>query len=237
VRRQFLMAWWILLLGCLVRETTLLFMPVLAYVQHVSSHLRKWTAFVSLALLGFFLFFLWYSGSTDSLHFNLTTRLTGWTKNFSDYRHVSETLILPVLVLGWPSIVYLRNRKDITQQYPYLSRMVIPFVIANTLIVWTMATAREARLYFLPVLLMLPLIIPYLGVEVKRMWKTLIDDTRVAMISLFGAAIIAMILYQPTIGNTGILFKTYAFWYLTGCILMLFTHQKERPMTTATGLP
>ena len=227
VQGQYVLIWSCLVAACLIRETSLLFLPVTAYLLY---RLRNWAfvpagLFVGSAATGAVLLLGWYlppEQLSATVEYAEQRRFAHWMINFGTPSRISESLWLPVFILG-PFVYLLWQYWTRLTQQPLQRYFVHSFVflaLVNTLLVWVAAITAEARLFLPPVLLILPVLAPVwdaLGmhtVQALKNWQW--SDLAVTGISILAV----QLLYHPSVGGTGYAFRAYALaWTLAMVVL------------------
>ena len=180
---------WFILWFCvamLARETSALLIPSLLWLNHASSPNDRarstgasgWGRLAGMIAIGsplliyvlFLAFYLPHSGIVESSRSDLGGRLSFFDSNFKDGDMAGESLSYCYLALGLP--LFLLGRYAISSeclpQYQRLIRAVLIALVVNTAAVFVAAKAREARLFALPLLLVLPLLGRVWLVELRR---------------------------------------------------------------------
>ena len=227
VRRRFVLGWLCLVAACFIRETSVLYLPVVAYLLYrladrrvLSSGLYVGTAAAAAAAL------LWLYLPAEQLEatvaFTQRRRFTAWAGNFSTGSRISESLCLPLFILG-PFLLLLRwHWREVT--HGLTPRCFVHGFIAlglvNTLVVWVAATAAEARLFMLPVFLILPVLAPVWDRFGQRLTGLAVYWRRQDWFVLLFIIALVQLLYYPTVGGTGYAFRAYAVGWTVGMYLL-----------------
>ncbi|WP_116106001.1 hypothetical protein [Lewinella sp. IMCC34191] len=214
--------------ACVVRETSLLCLPVLAYLLWQRTSWSPVGAIIACGFAGLAALLFLYSYvpndlAQESMAFTQTTRFFAWRANFRDYVRINETLILTIIILAPFLLLAYRYREEI-RQTPVQRDLVysaIFLALSNTTAVYITAMAREARLLLLPLLPLLPVVSPFLQQEWTGgtlRWQTY--SVREWCAALLGA-IVATLLYQPSVGGTGYFYRFYVFCWV-GIWILIF---------------
>lgn len=156
-------------LALIARETTIILFPALLMVgiQQFGGQFRKALGkmFVMLGipilLYAIFLFFyIPYRGLEDASSKDFASRLQFFNENFKNAEMAGESLSFLYLSIGL-SIFLIATyaiRGDLSKVNRVLVRGFLLTMFLNTLVILLATKAREARLFFLPVLLISPLL-------------------------------------------------------------------------------
>jgi len=174
--------WWLCLLlfsfALIARESTLLLFPSLAWVTIAhgrGSMMQRWTRAGSFAVpLIIFALFLWVflrlSGLVEGTRDDLQGRWEFFEFNFANGDMAGESLCFAFLALGLPLFLLARYVVSVHCSVVHKQWMQA-FLIAlllNTAVVFVAAKAREARLFALPLLMLLPLLGAAWRTEMER---------------------------------------------------------------------
>ncbi len=172
-RNTFAFVLW-LSLAMLARESSVILFPSLLwlYFYRARSHPEgKWNsaamlraALAFLAPLLVYGLFLWiylpYTGTLDDSQRDLMGRFSFFDMNFADGDMSGESLSFAFLAMGLPVFLLLRyalRPACTTENKKWIKAMLIGLVL-NTAVVLVATKAREARLFVLPLLLVMPLL-------------------------------------------------------------------------------
>ena len=166
----------------LARETSVLLLPSLLWLasaaQRNAEAERRGKRLLRLAVLAtpllvyvaFLWFYLPHAGIVDSSHADLSGRFAFFDENFKDGDMSGETLCFAFLALGLPVFLIARYALSpmCTDDHKRWIKAFVIAVVLNTAVVLVATKAREARLFALPLLLVLPLLGRAWSVEVGR---------------------------------------------------------------------
>ena len=217
VQRRFVVGWLSLLAACLIRETSILYLPVVFYLLY---RLAGWrvlpaglyvltAATVSAALL-------WLYLPIDQLEataaYARQRRFMHWIINFGTPARFSESLWLPVFILGPFVLLLWRHWQEVTRRsvHRYFAHGFIFLAVVNTVLVWIAAITAEARLLMLPVFLALPILAPVWDTLAHRLHTLPTYWQRRDWWLLLGTVLLVQLLYHPTVGGTAYAFRAYA---------------------------
>lgn len=214
----------LLLLSCICRETSIVFFLIIIYNEYKNKGIRslfstKIIVSISFIVISYLLYLKLYLPDyilVKSKNFLLEERLQAWKGNFGTKRKFSESVSIIFTQLSMITLLLtrkIRKSKDLETEEWY--KFLLVFLYFNCLIICFTGLVREARLIFLPMLLIIPLmqtefkmIVQILPKLIQR--KSLIDNILVITFSFF----IAFIFYKPFTNGTGIIYKLYMFIYL-----------------------
>ncbi len=215
--------------ACIVRETSVLFLPILAYLLGQRAGWPAWKAVAAAGLAGgaAALFVWWYVPA--ELAEKTTLLQPGTTpvrleSNFADYARTSETLVLTLVILVPFLGVAYRYRDEIHRQpLPReLAYAALYLCLINTAAVYVAALAREARLLVLPLLPLLPVVAPFLVRACRRgalRWR---EYSGLAWVVALAVALGVTLAYRPSVGGTGYFYRAYVFCWVAAWALVLF---------------
>lgn len=159
--KKHLIASVIFLLACITRETSLIFIIIVAafLIHEKQLQFSKVIIWIMPVLL-YALFINQYMESSllvQSKDFLLEHRFFAWRNNLFPFHNFRETSTVVFLMTGIP-ILLLRQNSTGDQRLQFWSRISIGLIVFNCLIVLISGLVREARLLFLPLILALPLV-------------------------------------------------------------------------------
>ena len=206
-------------LACITRETSFLFYPIFAIHLLKGPNIKsiiKPSIILLIPPLAYLLVMKAITGSNSNListYYLVNTRFYFWKYNFSDAYKSFETFYTIIITTGIPFFLFFIKKVKLQysqEQYLKISKIIF---ILNTLLVLISARAREARLFFIPVLLFIPLLPYYIDYfySILRSYKSILNKY-LAIILLSG--MVLSILYDPDIGFASYFFKMYGFIYL-----------------------
>lgn len=207
--------------SCVIRETSVLFLPVYALLLHHTLPPSKrrvgWLVpGLAVALAGAILYVYASSLLVASAEFTVRNRVYAWQENLSSWARISEALWLPVLILlpGWLLLrshapLIGRHTATVPAAAAVLRYSYLPLCIINTLLVWFLAKANEPRLFILPLLLVLPLTPPVVARWLSQPRLLLAGWSVPDWCTTLLAVLLVQLLYQPSVGGTGYAFRAY----------------------------
>jgi hypothetical protein len=218
-------------LSCITRETSLIFFPfLLVYDYYINKNSIYQIANWIFSILFYYLFLLWFLDETtitSSKNFIINKRFYAWQSNFKDFNVFRETTtitsimtLLPIFLL----VIKLRNENSKLEKI--LTLNIIGLIVLNSVIVLTTGLAREARLFFPPLLIGIPSIYKEIKVSYIVVKENIVAyklHSKQILLILLTSFTIAFIWYKPMTSGTGIIFKFYVFFYF--CIF--FTLMKS----------
>jgi hypothetical protein len=156
-------------LACVARESSLFLLPGLFFIQHHVFKIQwkqQWKTILSFfVVFGLYLVFRFYQAEALGLNSSaekqdFMARFIALKTNFGGFAPVQNTIMsMLVVMLPWFYLV-LWNRKHQPQIFKQNRRFYVAFTLAmliNTPIVLLLTNAREVRLFFLPILFLLPI--------------------------------------------------------------------------------
>lgn len=213
-RRRYGAAWGVLLLACITRETSLLFLPV--FFMHEWRWKKSWwIGRWGLLPLAYGLWLWWWlPGSllNEGIHFTVERRFQAYQINFRTWREAVESVMCAFLVLALPLRLAWQRRHTADPQLRFYLLAFGYLVLVNSALVWWAALAREARLFALPLIAwwpLAPLLLP--ADPLKKLWRA--PPTR-HLLGLGLGLLVSVLLYQPSVVGTGYLFRAYALGYI-----------------------
>ena len=215
-RRYFLAGSILFVAACCARETSLFFLPLWGwyFAKKYRSPLFTLLAVGGIALAyGLLLWIFWGQDHLPAaLNYARSERFAHWRYNLQNFRYIRETTGVVVLVLGIPLWALLHYRKPLlssekTGSFWWFS---IGLLVFNTIIVVLATRVREARLLYLPVLIMLALLAPYWNPLLANARQWIARRRKGAILLLVGVASVFTWWYWPTVNGTGYLFRAYA---------------------------
>lgn len=226
------------LLACIARETSFIFLPLIAW-KWCRTGPRWGSALIwLLAVALYFVFLRAYLDEQlirDSREFLLQRRFYAWQDNFGTFQAFRESTTVMVLLMGIP-LLLLRGK--IRREPPgsdrgRLVQMAVAMILVNGVIVAVAGLLREARLLFLPLIVAGPL----LAAEFQATYRFLLHRLRqprfkVEGVNLMVSLALAFFWYTPTVVGTGYIFKIYAV-----CYLWVFGELLWRDLLVARGTP
>ncbi|WP_156825902.1 hypothetical protein [Lewinella cohaerens] len=155
-------------------------------------------------------------------------RFLHWQNNFLGFNRFRESLTILFIMTGAYTYMLLIKKGTSSKTLKYWCLFSIFFIIINVAVVSFSALIREARLLFLP----LVFIIPFVQNEFKKTLIRIPQEIKHLGISkllttLLFSFTISFIWFTPNTNGTGYFYKTYAFFYITIFILVLFNHRKH----------
>ena len=227
VRGKYTLTWCCLVAACLIRETSLLFLPLTAYLSY---RLWGWSLvpaglYAVSAAAGAMLLLGWYLPAEQlsaTAEYAQQRRFVHWVINFGTPARFSESLCLPAFILG-PFVYLLWTYWDRVTRTPlcrYFAHSFIFLSLINTVLVWVAAITAEARLFLPPVLVILPVLAPIWDIVGKNVGKAIgkwrRNDSLVAVVAI----VAVQLLYHPSVGGTGYAFRAYALVWTLGMIVL-----------------
>lgn len=206
----------LLCVGCIIRETSVLFLPVYVAMFWNTPKLRN-SSIILLAIAAFLIactaVYL-YAGHeliAESYAINTGGRWTNWKVNFADYAAASEVIWLTLFILGPSAFIVIRNWPALTasKTSSVLIYCYVYLVATNTLLVYLTAYAREARLLLLPNLIVFFLLAPFWQ-QYLRVGKQQYQKFNFSIPLLLLLIILVPLSYIPSVGGTGYIYRFYA---------------------------
>ena len=241
INRHWFLATFFLTGACIVRETSLLYIPAFIYLTlkfRIAGLMSTLAASMMIIVVSFATVILYSGGPLieKSLAVNTSHRWQNFHVNFGTWQNFSETLTLILFVLG--PFFYLCYRYGNTllacQKKKVLLYSFLGLTVVNTSLVCITAYVREARLLVIPVLLILP-VLPEIWTDatkkITNFIKTDFGLTDVVLI-LLGSGVF-MSFYQPTVGGTGYAFKAYG--VIWTCCMYLLVRSTSKCKSLAEG--
>ncbi len=225
-------------LACIIRESSLFFLPVLMYLLSRYAYWSPWKAVATVAVTAclsvLFLYLYLPEEVVDAtVAFSHKQRFGAWRENFGTLSDASETLVLTVIILVPFAAVAWRFRSQIGNNALHKDLVYCSLFVAlvNTPIVYAAALAREARLLVLPLLPLLPVVCPIL----LQCWKRGdVASQKISLLQGVGALLLGLavaLIYQPSVGGTGYFYRAYVFVWVAGwspLLLRLVTNRLEQ---------
>ncbi len=249
--KRFLLFTLLLSMAMLARETSLLLFPSFAWLlwngaNEQQTTIKRWARIIMLAApLTAYVIFLWlylpHAGLVEDSGSDLAGRLQFFDENFKNGDMAGESLCFAFLALGLPCFLLARYALGEVCTPEHL-RWIKAFLIAlvlNTAVVFAATKAREARLFALPLLLVLPLLGRVWSVELARhggwggMFRFMRQWHYVLLFGLF-AGILVLITEHVFILSDGVpsenLFHEYflAQSLFMACCILSDAHRRER---------
>ena len=219
----------LLCIACIIRETSVLFLPVYVALFWSKTTLRNYAllllAIAALVIACTTVYI--YAGPeliAESYAINTGGRWMNWQVNFADYAAASEVIWLTLFILGPSAFIVIRNWPALHAQkfssvliYCYLY-----LIASNTVLVYLTAYAREARLLLLPNLVVFSLLAPYwrqyVRVARQRYQKVNVNLPLAALL-----VVMVPLSYIPSVGGTGYFYRFYALLWTIAMIIMYKT--------------
>lgn len=222
-------------IAVLTRETSIILIIPFYYLH------SKFFTYKSLLVNKFFKFsipvlvylvyrvILWRINGTQWEMEEWSFRFSGLKDNFLNYERTVETITM-FLVHTLLPIILIFNVHTLasSKEFIHKKNAFLLAIILNTFVVLLFASARESRLFMLPLLIISPWIGSYLLIknynfQLSMKWLVLI----VSYILFYG---FAFYVYAPTIrnGENG-LFQWYVYFYFMFCISLFVFSKDERP--------
>ncbi|MDX1408373.1 MAG: hypothetical protein R3330_09570 [Saprospiraceae bacterium] len=216
----------ILGIGMIARETTVLFLPMfLVYTWKYGTPSRLLNGVWVLPVLCYVTWLMLMDRTMldQTVAFTLDGRFLGWKSNFANPQMTAETVSVIFMVVGLPCALLVARWKSLIQNHEHrlIALQVVFLIIVNTILVSVAAASREARLFFLPMIVLYPLLIKEASIllhAVRSAWRQPI--LTITAISLAFAA--GLFVYTPSLGGTGIVYKVYFIGYTTVFMLFIF---------------
>lgn len=213
-----------LLLCCICRETSVIFFLLILFNEYSKNGVRS---LVSAKLIGSILFILiTYSFFiniyvpedilTKSRSFLLERRFMAWKENFGNFIRLRESISIIFIQLSLVTLILSRKiRKSTNLNTKVWYKFLLAFLYSNCIIVCFTGLVREARLIFLPMILIIPLLQSDFRQIMKIMPSLILRSTFVkSFIIIILCYIIAFVWFTPYSNGTGLIYKTYFFVYL-----------------------
>jgi hypothetical protein len=124
------------------------------------------------------------------------------------------------------SLIKLLNTKSSKRKKSWYLTL-ISFIIINLIIVSFTGLIREARLLFIPIIIVLPFIADEIWQSISKSMLVK-KPSKTSLISLIGASLIAFVFYTPNTHGTGYLYKIYALFYFLILFEILFNDRAIR---------
>jgi hypothetical protein len=207
--------------SCITRETSLIFFPFLLiydYFINKNNIIRIMYWIFPIVIYGLFL--LWFLDETTittSKNFMATKRFYAWQSNFKNFNTFRETTtITSVMTLIPISLLVMKLQNEDSRLIRFLTANIFGLIVLNTVLVLTTGLAREARLFFPPLLIAIPVIYREIKVSYIILKNSIVEQNLISKQTLFiviSSFIIGFIWYTPMTVGTGIIFKFYVFIY------------------------
>ncbi|WP_090169865.1 EpsG family protein [Neolewinella agarilytica] len=221
IRKQTLLSAIFFSLAIVCRETSVLLLPIYAMASIRNGSMTGitstlfWLTPIGLAAAMIFLY-VDFDLLIANTEFTKSQRFTAAKVNFADFTKTRETIGTLVLTTGFAGFLVWTFAKSIVATSPLHRLLVQGFwylLVVNTLLVSFSATAREARLFYLPTIIAIPLLAPF--------WPNVFNSittqfSRKNAFSLLGAIVIAIIMalaYKSSLNGTGHVYRLYALFY------------------------
>lgn len=228
LRSKLILSGFFFFIAIVIRETSILFLPFFAAFLFFEKEIGVFRAILYpvllvLSAIATVVFLTDSQLIQDSLVINATHRWSNWQVNFSDVKATSETLWLTILICA-PSawICYSFQNRLVKNKLAF--QMILWWIVTllfNTILVYVSAYAREARLLFLPNLIVLPVLATYWQELITRIRLADLMTVRTFGVILFAAAF-AQITYIPSVGGTGYVYRLYLLlWTLFATVLVV----------------
>lgn len=232
-----------LTLACIARETSFIFLPlVVIHDFFVAKKPLKKVLLWGIPIVGYPVFLYSYLDNTllnRSKDFLVEKRFYVWIENFKNWQAIRESTTILALMTALPMLLLYQKYK--TTQVPemrYWSRVAMILIVANCLIVVTTGLVREARLFFVPLVLAIPII----HSEIKKSWHLLtkkennsnyLKNGGIVLISF----VLAFVWFSPLAVGTGYIYKMYGFvYFLIFLKLLMLELDKKNKHLASTRL-
>jgi len=219
-------------LACICRETSLLYLPILLFLSSKSQQFVTGVTILSTVVLLYVLFLILYlpeSVIDDTITFTRTKRIYAWQENFQDWQRAREAITVMILTISIPCLLLFRMRQRLHANKDMI-RILLSFILINAIIVLAFTTAREARLFFLPLIFAAPYLARSFRESVSSVWLKLSTQKTIYTVIIASLSIgIAFFWYTPSTYGTGYVFRSYAVFYF-GFVLsefILITNQRD----------
>ncbi len=207
-------------LACISRETSFIFLPfAIAYEWHCrgvsSTGLIVWG--IPIALYASYLYlYLGPEVLAISGEYLQNNRFHAWQNNLQDFETVREAVTISSAMISLPLLLlfrkYKKGREDKKIRFLIVCASIL--IIENFALVWLSALVREARLFFIPLILAIPLFRTEIRWMVLSLWDKYFNKlTPPRASSVLLSAFITFIWYTPQTTGTGYIFKAYLFLF------------------------
>lgn len=209
-------------LASIIRETSLLYLVFIFTYYILNKELTINRAL--LFLLPLLLYLAFISIYLDKMEINgleadTVARTEAFFYNISIYR---ETFSIVLIMISSSTILLIRSFKASNQKALIYSSLIL--LLLNTIIVFVFALAREARLFYLPLIIIIPIISPEISYYFRDFYSK-IRFTSLLRISFYIiiSTFLGFIFYETEMIGTGIIYKSYITIYVFIHLIIFIT--------------
>ena len=156
-----------LLAALMARETTLILIPAIFFIKTTSENYKSNMLYFITPIIFYFIFRTYVNTNIIAPTYNdgIIKRLDCLIFNFQDFRFVKESIFSLIISTILPTYLLCIKTKD-KFAFSKEKKAFILTLIANAIIVYATAFARESRLFALPLLIILPFLGKIVGDEI-----------------------------------------------------------------------
>lgn len=217
IRGKKFLSFILIILATLTRETTLIIIFFYPFIFNYENRalidkLREGILFV---LVTTFLFVFYIKYFNWTFNYELDHRVNAILSNFGSNERTIEGLTSFFLVTGLPVLIILISGNCFSK----IKRPLLLAILTNSIIVFLTANAREARLFYLPIVMFLPFAGAFIEGYVSVIGRFKMRGFNKILVAVFTVYIVFWIwfsfyVFDSSIGNSGEgLFKAYLFIY------------------------
>ncbi len=222
-------------MACICRETSFIYSIIIIAFFLIERFEKKLLFGIIwlLPLAGYYFFISQYLTRDlleASKNFLIEERFLAWQNNFSSLKNFREsTTILLFMTSGYLYLLYIKYQKEKDTRIRKWCLVCIGFVLLNSLVVSISGLVREARLLFIPLVLVLPLV----ASEIRSAFNQLVNGSKKISLKhtlwvVGGSFLVSILWFSPKAVGTGYIYKAYSFIYFTILFELIYVQQGLR---------